>query len=53
MKRRDFIKKTATGVAAIGTAAAASTLATPAISKGKKQWTAVQHLEKPGFLAKR
>ncbi|MEE2999193.1 MAG: TRAP transporter substrate-binding protein [Pseudomonadota bacterium] len=50
MKRRDFIKKTATGVAAIGTAAAASTLATPAISKGKKQWTAVSAFGKAGLL---
>ncbi|HIF58283.1 MAG TPA: twin-arginine translocation signal domain-containing protein, partial [Rhodospirillales bacterium] len=34
MKRREFIKKAGTGVAAVGTVAAASTLPSPAIAQG-------------------
>ncbi|MCP4934140.1 MAG: TRAP transporter substrate-binding protein [bacterium] len=48
MKRREFIKKSAFG--AVGGAAAATTLSTPALSKGKKQWIAVSAFGKAGLL---
>jgi TRAP-type mannitol/chloroaromatic compound transport system substrate-binding protein len=50
MKRREFIKKAGTGVAAVGTVAAASTLPSPVIAQGKKQWTAVSAFGKAGLL---
>ncbi len=38
MKRRDFLKGSVTGAAALGGVAAASSLATPAISQGTMKW---------------
>ena len=53
MKRREFIKKAGTGVAAVGTVAATSTLPSPAIAQGKKQWTAVSAFGNEKFLQKK
>ena len=40
MKRREFITNAGGGIAAISTVVAASTLPSPAIAQGKKQWIA-------------
>ncbi len=49
MKRRDFIK----GAAAAGVAtAAATTLAAPAISQGRKQWVVASSFGKAGILGR-
>ena len=51
MKRRDFIKKGALGVAATtASVAAATTLSTPALAKGRKKWIAVSAFGKAGLL---
>ena len=50
MKRREFITNAGGGIAAISTVAAASTLPSPAIAQGKKQWTAVSAFGKAGLL---
>lgn len=64
-QRRDFIKKAALGTAALGGMAALSacskgadgaqstgTVAAPAVSKGRKQWTAVSAFGKAGLLGR-
>ena len=51
MKRREFIKKGALGVAATtASVAAATTLSTPALAKGRKKWIAVSAFGKAGLL---
>ncbi|MEM7404175.1 MAG: TRAP transporter substrate-binding protein [Pseudomonadota bacterium] len=48
MKRRSFVK----GAGVAGAAAAASTIAAPAIAKGKKKWVAVSAFGKAGLLGR-
>lgn len=55
MKRRDFLKTTANGAAAVGVAAGTAALASPAIASGKIQWKMVtawpKNLPGPGVAA--
>jgi TRAP-type mannitol/chloroaromatic compound transport system substrate-binding protein len=51
VKRREFIKKGAIGVAAsTATVAVGTTLSTPALAKGRKKWIAVSAFGKAGLL---